>query len=172
VNHASKRSSSELLCAPSGDQIFGFMPNDLPEHKWEGRPIKLEYGYPGPQGYGYAHVISYEGRIKHFQRLGYPSFEAFAAHVACNYSHVYFGKEPGRYQLACHVPGYTFFIVVQWNEGCQSWTITTGLPSRRIKEEPIWVRKGSECEPPPAVPEPNRRFTTLSLSPKSDAQEH
>jgi hypothetical protein len=136
-----------------------------------GLPIRLEYGIPGPRGYGYAHVVSYEGRLKQFQKLGYQTFEAFAHFVATNYTHIYPGKEPGRYQLACHPPGYSFFIIVQMGTRQQSWTITTGLPSRRIKEAYIWIRKGGECETPPAVPEPNRRFTTLSLPPKPDAQE-
>ncbi|HUM08544.1 MAG TPA: hypothetical protein VLT37_06690 [Acidocella sp.] len=160
----------DFVGCPSGGFVFGYMP----EHKtygWNGLPIKLQYGYEGPKGYGLLHVEGYSSRIKQLQGLNFGTFEAFAHSVATGYTHIYAAKDPNRFQLAYHQPGYSYYIVVQLCDDPLSWTITTGLPSRPIKANPLWIRKkGDECEPSSTAPEPRSRFTTLSLPQKMGAQ--
>jgi hypothetical protein len=103
------------------------------------------------------------------KQLGFETFPHFVHHVATSYTHIYEGKKPGRYQLVCAAPGYSYYIVVERVADAGFWTIITGLPSRPVKGTPIWERppreakEAGESEPTPLAPEPRRRFTTLSL---------
>jgi len=171
VNKVSDPDPKAFLLCPNGTPVFGVMPVE-PTQGWNGEPIQLQYGYPGPRGYGYLHVQSNEPRIKQLKNLGFSNFEAFAHLVASNYSHIIDCEQPGRVSLVYDVPGYSFILPVQMVPDKTYWTIITGLPTRRKKETPLWVRReANKCETLSPTPEPRRRFPTLSLPNKSGTQE-
>jgi hypothetical protein len=60
-------------------------------------PIRLQYGYGGPKGWGLLHVVTSPRRLDDIRGIGYSDFQDYATDVAQSYTEIGQGKPAHRY---------------------------------------------------------------------------
>jgi hypothetical protein len=100
-------------------------------------PIRLLNGYPGPNGWGYRHIISNPDRMRQLLARGFGSPVTFACEVAKNWSTLHQG-ELERISIAFPKDGFQLALALQW--GGAFWSITTLLPFRVHNKPRLYER--------------------------------
>lgn len=128
-------------------------------------PIRLQHGYPGPDGFGYRHVDAYPQRVAQIQGLGFQTFPDYCWAVANRFERIGTGRDD-RLILLWRYKGYDLTLVIEPIDG-QFWTIVTGLPKRIERCQILCeVARTDGSEPTPDVAK-RPRLATLSLPKKA-----
>jgi hypothetical protein len=156
-----------FLTSPAlGTVDFGILPDHIARaigHR--AGPIRLQWGIPGPKGFGNSHVEGYPDRVKQITRLGFRTFASFAAKVATNYTKVLDGGYPDKLSLVLRDQGHDLQIIIRDNGAF--WGITTGLPYRVARGKVLWEVSrtgGSEPTPEPLEGPPLRDRSITSVA--------
>ena len=161
---------SFVISPLSGDGIFGEITDEIAQAI--GVPagyIHLQHGYPGPKGYGLAHIEENDSRMKMISSAGFANAVDFLAAIAMNYTRICDGRD-GRLLLVQKKDRYDLQAVLQCialAEGTRHyWNIVTAIPKRVVRAPVLFEvdrTGGSEPAPNTAL---RSRIETLSLPKK------
>lgn len=153
------------VTAPNGGVAFGVIPTEVAlEAGIPSGDVRCLNGFQGRdgKGFGRAHLIAKPARFAQLLGLGFVTIEHFIQCVAGGFDAICEGED-GRIMLARDYKGYALYLVLEWRDDREFWSVITGLPKRALIENAMWERERTgRCEPQPnsAV---SPRFATLSL---------
>lgn len=105
-------------------------------------PIRLQYGYPGPKGWGEAHITSNTHRMKLLAGFGHHDAKSFVLHVCENWTCIR-PADKGRMMLCQRDRGYEYVVVIQEKvsaNGTRFWSVVTAIAGG-YRKEPVLYEK-------------------------------
>jgi len=109
-------------------------------------PIRLQRGYPGPKGWGEAHITSNTHRMSLLRGFGFDDAKSFVALVCHEWTCIR-PSEKGRVMLCLRRDGYEYVVVVQDKTsaaGNRFWSVITAIAGSYRTEPALYEKVTDE----------------------------